>query len=92
MKPCGSSPSPPGKAVTGSSAGVCWGRAHSSGALEWAARKSNWPRLPHLDVEGPGACYDFEEVVPHQEVTGNSENSHHAGVTVDEKKSIYPQL
>lgn len=36
-------------------------------------RKANRPRLPHLDVEGPGARYDFKEVVPHQEVTRNSE-------------------
>lgn len=63
----------------------------SCGELNILSRKANPPRLPHLDVEGSGARYDFKEVVPHQEVTRNSEKE---TVTTQksswmEKKSVF---
>lgn len=48
------------------------GTAHFSRA-ELSAPKIILASAAHLDVEGPGARYDFKEVVPHQEVTRNSE-------------------
>ena len=62
--------------------------------LKLLPRKANRPRLPHLDVEGPGARYDLKEVVPHQEVTRNSEKE---TVTTQqsswmEKFHVYPHL
>lgn len=44
-----------------------------SGEQSSSAPKMILASAAHLDVEGPGARYDFKEVVSHQEVTRNRE-------------------